>query len=333
MVPGRWLALVALSCAACDGGGGDTADAGPSDDGSVTCSDGPGWTPAPPMPDGPTQETAVVELNGRIYSLGGFDAAFTVLDRVHVFDPATCMWSAGPALPRPLHHVNAAVLGGRIYVVGALTDLGFVAVGDTMSIDPETESAWTMHTPMPAGTERGSSQTAVVGDSIVVAGGLRGGSLPQASAYRPSTDEWRALPSLPTARDHGCAASIDGAMYVIGGRTNILDGTVVRLSADETTWEQRARMPTARAGMACGIVGGEIITAGGEGNAAVSTGVFAEVEGYTPATDTWRTLPAMRTPRHGMGGAGLGDRFYVPGGADEDGFAAVDTHEVLAVAP
>ena len=37
----------------------------------------------------------------------------------------------------------------------------------------------------------------------------------------------------------------------------------------------------------------------------------------------------MPTPRHGMGGAGVGDSFYVPGGANRAGFAAVATHEVL----
>src|SRR5689334_16337561 len=120
----RTLALVVTLCGGCGDSVGDSAS-----DGAIGCPDGAGWGAAPPMLDGPTQETAVVELGGRIYSLGGFDDAFAVLDSVQVFDTATCTWSAGPRLPRPLHHINAAVLGGRVYIAGALLDLQFAAVG------------------------------------------------------------------------------------------------------------------------------------------------------------------------------------------------------------
>jgi hypothetical protein len=37
----------------------------------------------------------------------------------------------------------------------------------------------------------------------------------------------------------------------------------------------------------------------------------------------------MATPRHGTGGAVVDGVFYVPGGANVTGFAAVDTHEML----
>jgi hypothetical protein len=37
----------------------------------------------------------------------------------------------------------------------------------------------------------------------------------------------------------------------------------------------------------------------------------------------------MRSPRHGTGAAGFEGRLYVPGGADVQGFGAVDTNEVL----
>ena len=35
----------------------------------------------------------------------------------------------------------------------------------------------------------------------------------------------------------------------------------------------------------------------------------------------------MRTPRHGMGAATVGGALYVPGGADVQGFGAVDVVE------
>jgi hypothetical protein len=47
--------------------------------------------------------------------------------------------------------------------------------------------------------------------------------------------------------------------------------------------------------------------------------VFPETDAYDPTTNTWRTLTNMRTPRHGMGAAGVGAKLYVPGGATAQG--------------
>ena len=43
------------------------------------------------------------------------------------------------------------------------------------------------------------------------------------------------------------------------------------------------------------------------GRQAHSSGVFSEVEVYDPATDSWESLPAMQTARHGYGAATVGD--------------------------
>jgi hypothetical protein len=37
----------------------------------------------------------------------------------------------------------------------------------------------------------------------------------------------------------------------------------------------------------------------------------------------------MSHPRHGMGAAVIGGALYVPGGADQDSFGAVATHDVF----
>jgi N-acetylneuraminic acid mutarotase len=62
---------------------------------------------------------------------------------------------------------------------------------------------------------------------------------------------------------------------------------------------------------------------GGEGNAASTSGVFPNVDEYDPATDSWRALPALGMPRHGFGAAAIGDRVYLPGGANRQGGGAV----------
>jgi len=88
-------------------------------------------------------------------------------------------------------------------------------------------------------------------------------------------------------------------------------------------------MPTARGGTACGVDGERIIVVGGEGNSAVASGVFPNVESYLPSTNTWTQHEPMATPRHGMGAAMWGGALYVPGGATVQAFGAVDTHEIL----
>lgn len=88
-------------------------------------------------------------------------------------------------------------------------------------------------------------------------------------------------------------------------------------------------MPTPRGGAAGAVAEGRLYVVRGEGNPAAASGVFAEVEAYDPETDRWTSLPPMSTPRHGTGAAALLGQIYVPGGATQQGFGAVATHERL----
>jgi hypothetical protein len=84
-------------------------------------------------------------------------------------------------------------------------------------------------------------------------------------------------------------------------------------------------MLTPRGGCAAATLGDRTFVFGGEGNAALPSGVFPELEAYTP--DSWEALEPMPTPRHGTGAAELDGVIYVPGGATMQAFGAVDTHE------
>ena len=114
-------------------------------------------------------------LEGMVYVVGGFDASGAALATVEAYDPATDGWAERSSLPAPLHHLNVAAVGGRLYVAGALSGSGFGAMGITLAYDPAADP-WTPLDGMPAGTQRGASGVAVVGPRIYVAGGLRGGA-------------------------------------------------------------------------------------------------------------------------------------------------------------
>ena len=324
--------LLAVGCFACgDGSSSPAIDAAPDGVTQTTCETTAPWAAAPPLPLGPTQETAVVEAGGKVYVLGGFTTA-GIVAAVQVFDPQTCTWSMGPAMPKPVHHANAAVVNGTIYVVGAMETINFTAIPDVWAWNPATETAWSTKAPMPAGTQRGSAVTGVIDGKIYVAGGLRGGAVGELSSYDPGANAWMTgLPAMPMSRDHGCGGVAGGKLYVLGGRQGNIT-TQSPLAFEYTPgagWLERAPMPTARGGTACGVIGNRIAVVGGEGNGAVASGVFPQAEIYDATANTWATLAPMPSPRHGMGAAVVGGRMYIPGGADRQGFGAVATHEIL----
>jgi N-acetylneuraminic acid mutarotase len=290
---------------------------------------GPGWSTLPPVLGGAIQETAVVALDGKVYVIGGFNASIGIVSSVRIYDVASCTWSDGPPLPREIHHVNAAVADGTLYVVGALQG-NFIAIGDAWAWKPGVDAGWSPRAAMPVGTERGAAVTGVIDGRIYVVGGLRvGTTVATLSAYSIAEDRWdTTLPPLPEGRDHACGGAVGGKLYVIGGRFAGNSPFVFEYTPGGA-WVRKAAMPTARSGTACGVDGDRIAVAGGELNSNTATSVFSEVEVYTVSRDSWESLDPMPTPRHGMGAAVVDGVLYVPGGATVTGFAAVDTHEAL----
>jgi Kelch motif protein len=218
-------------------------------------------------------------------------------------------------------------------VLGALQGSEFTAIGNTWIYEPKTD-AWSSGTPMPEDTQRGAAAVGVVGTRVYVAGGSRNQTVADFSSYDTATDAWEPLPDLPQARNHLVGGVVDGVFFAIGGRQLGIDDLYDRVDAYapiEGAWQTRASMPTARGGCAAGVVGNRIIVVGGEGNPATSTGVFAETEAYQAEMDMWQVFDPMPTPRHGTGAAGLDGVLYVPAGATQQGFGAVDTNEAFVL--
>lgn len=285
------------------------------------------WRTLPPLADGPRQENGVAQLNGEIYVVGGFDENRAIVTDVEAFNPSTNTWRRLAPLPTALHHPNVAVARGLLYVVGALEGNGFVATGITLEYNPAANT-WTQRAAMPAGTQRGASAVAAIGDRIYVAGGFRGGSIADFSYYDTVANAWTALPALPLPRDHLVGAAVNGLFYAVAGRNGAtLSGAVNIYNPATNMWASGRTMPTPRGGCMGAAVNGVIHVVGGEGNRAVTSGVFDQHESYDPATDTWTTRERMRTPRHGSGAIGFNGLLYVPGGATAEGFGAVATNE------
>jgi N-acetylneuraminic acid mutarotase len=310
------VAVVLTGC----GGGGEGDDGGDAD----------GWEARAPLPEA-RQETAVVAIGETIYVIGGMDANGEARAEVFAYDVATDAWSADvPALPAPVHHANAAVVDGTIYVLGAFTP------ADVRWRWTPGDEAWATVAARPGQPPIGSAAVAVIGGRIVLAGGkLAQVSRDTVSIYDPEADAWTTgLAPLPRARDHAAFASDGEALYVIGGRDlgdDYMTDRVDRYDPAADEWTERAPMPTVRGGVAAGVVDGAFVVVGGEQNADEPSGVFAEVEVYDHEADAWTSLPPMADPRHGMGVVGVGGWLYVPGGGEVEGVGAVDRIDRLRI--
>ncbi|MCH9680863.1 MAG: kelch repeat-containing protein [Deltaproteobacteria bacterium] len=310
------------------------ADGSSSDDGL-----GPGpegeWVSLAPLAAGPRQEDAVVALGDEIYMLGGFAEGAALVPTVEAYDPRLDSWRDIADLPVPMHHPQAAAVGGRLWVLGFLTGFDFAADGRGYVYDPDTDT-WADAPAMPVGTERGAGGVAVVGDAIYVLGGLRQTqTVADAWVFDTASESWFPIADLPQPRDHMVAGAIDGTVYVVGGRDGAIAGHSAALFIyDDVTdsWSEGPSMPTSRGGQAGAVMGGRLYVAGGEGNGDVSSGVFDAWEVFEPGLG-WTVLTPMPTPRHGTGAAAIGGVIFVPGGADVEAFGAVATHEAWVVEP
>jgi N-acetylneuraminic acid mutarotase len=237
-------------------------------------------------------------------------------------------------LPRPLHHIGTAVATGVVFSIGGFIRNTFNP-GDDVAHYDAAEDAWMAGTRLPVA--RGALAVAELDGLLHAVGGSgAAGSLADHTVYDPLAQRWEARAPLPSRRNHLAAVSLGGYVYVIGGRSdgggNANTGELDRYDPSTDRWEIMAPMPTARSGHAAAVLNGWIVTMGGEVNADnPPTGVFVEVELYDPDTDTWATIDPMAVPRHGIGGATVGELVYVPGGAIRAGFAATDHHDALQI--
>ncbi|KAJ4393517.1 hypothetical protein N0V93_002729 [Gnomoniopsis smithogilvyi] len=290
--------------------------------------------------------------NGTISNSTGF----TTTNIVQLYDIPSDTWTSASPAPVEINHANAGVVDGKIYLLGGLvftptgqSDQGsWIAIADAWVYDPFTDE-WTVIEGAPELLARGASVVGVYGSRVYLAGGLQlldllpvtgaQDSVANVTAFDTASGTWVsdlpvAAQQLPEARDHAVGAVVGSTFYVIGGRnqgqTNVKD-TVFALDLEdlEAGWRTSdARMPTARGGLSAGTVGTQVFTFGGEGNVAVSTGVFNETEVFDTVTETWTKLLPMRLARHGTSAVGVGDRIYVPGGGTVQGATPVDVLDV-----
>ena len=122
-----------------------------------------------------------------------------------------------------------------------------------------------------------------------------------------------------------------GRFYVLAGRDSRNLAVAERYDPRRHTWERLPPLRMPRGGIASARLGdGRIVVFGGEQLEPGGT-TIAEVELFDPRRRRWSSLPDMRTPRHGLGGAALGRRVFALEGGPMPGFAFSRAIEFLDV--
>ncbi len=139
---------------------------------------------------------------------------------------------------------------------------------------------------------------AVLGDSLIVAGGIWGrdhASLTNALSFR-LPGNWSAGARTLGARDFPGMASLRGRIYLVGGmsRRDIWMGSVLSWDGRSEAWRTHPQLPTPRNRLACVGAGEFLYAIGGMDR----HGTSAACERFDPAADRWTTLAPMPTARH-----------------------------------
>ncbi|HZV80310.1 MAG TPA: kelch repeat-containing protein [Candidatus Binatus sp.] len=232
---------------------------------------------APPL----NQYGPAVALNGKIYVIGGVTGP-KITGNVIAYDPATDKWSNAASLPSPHGAAAAAVLGGKIHLVGGRAYQGatLVDVNDHLVYDPAA-NAWSKSTPMPTSRDSLSLVADPSSGRLFAIGGFNEQTRNPSGKneiYSSSTHTWTEGARLPTPRFASGSALVNGVIFILGGSTTTaMYANVDAYTIASDTWKTLGGLPSARPLESAVAVNGTIYATGGilcQANACYQTNKF-----------------------------------------------------------
>lgn len=239
------------------------------------------WTAKSPTPI-ELHHFQAIAMGEDIYMMGAMTGKYpreTSIEKIVVYHTPTDTFEFVHSIPESRRRggAGAAIYGGKIYLVGGITN-GHVD-GSRAWLDEYDPSNGEWNLMPDAPHARDHFQAAVIGDRLYAAGGRRTSQATQEvfslteeviDVFDFTTRQW-----LPV--------------------------------------EQCPMIPTPRAGNSCVAINGKLVIGGGESMS--SREAHKEVEVYDPATNQWTTWPAMENGRHGTGLVPIGGFLYTASGS------------------
>ncbi len=219
----------------------------------------------------------------------------------------TPRWTTRASLSSPRSRAAAAVIDGRLYVVGGEAGLG--DLDDHEVYDPGAD-VWQHLPPRPVAA-RGAA-AAVWDNRLYVAGGCSGDTvLDRVDRFDPTSGTWTTAASLPAPRCALALVSYGRRLYAIGG----WDGrgataTVFLYDPARDVWENGPALPEPRADLAAVALRDRLFVVGGHDGERQR----AEMWVFDPTDGRWDKAPSLPEPRAGVAVAAEGISIYAIGG-------------------
>jgi N-acetylneuraminic acid mutarotase len=272
---------------------------------------------------------ASTQADGTIWVFGGMGADNRVSGAHEGYDPAIDSWKSGEDLPVPVQHAMAVTWQDTPVVIGGWRTEGTNPKVATDGVWRIVNSRWTALPPLLQA--RAAAAAAVVGDRIIVTGGVGAdGKLLNTTEIFDGAS-WKLGAPIPTPRQMLGAESDGKLVYVLGGTNGTSDLSAVE-AYDPTadTWESLPELPGRRSDLGVAYADGRLVVAGG-----LSAGqVLKSVVALDLVTHSWNGLPDLGTARHGMAVAAVGKTVYAIGGSTGAGDDQLTSKaEALKLAP
>ncbi len=208
----------------------------------------------------------LVVLNDTLIAIGGYaPPTFTPVRSVLAYDETHDMWIGRALLPEPRGASAAAVVDGKIVLVGG-TGRDGKHVDSIAIYDPVTDT-WRHGAPIPTPRDHLTAQT--VNGIVYAIGGRRGENFDLVEAYDLKTDRWTKRASMPSARGGLGSVALAGSIYTYGGERASHQGDAgvfdnqERYDPATDRWTTLPSLPTPRHGLGVTALDGRIYVIGG----------------------------------------------------------------------
>jgi N-acetylneuraminic acid mutarotase len=213
----------------------------------------------------PVDHTMAAGYRGRVYVAGGYGPERSRLTTLFAFTGDG--WTRLASMPEQRAAGGAAIVNGKLYVVGGTTGSTIGApttLARTMLVYNIARDRWTSRR---GPTPREHLGVTTLGGKIYAVAGRTAGfdtNIRVVEVFNPRTGRWSQLPRVPGKRGGTGAAGTGRWIVSVGGEANSgTIRTVYRYDVKRRRWSRLPNLPTARHGLGVAALGGKVYVIGG----------------------------------------------------------------------
>jgi non-specific serine/threonine protein kinase len=210
----------------------------------------------------PVHHPMAAGYQGRVYVAGGYGPDHGQLTTLFAFTGDG--WTRLAPMPEDRAAGGAAIVNGKLYVVGGTTSFPAGRLARRMLVYDIAANRWTTRR---GPTPREHLGVAALGGRIYVVGGRTAGfdtNMALVEAFNARTGRWSRLPKVPGRRGGTGAAGTGRWIVSVGGEAPAgTIRTVYRYDARRRRWSRLPNLPTPRHGLGVAAAGGKVYVIGG----------------------------------------------------------------------